>query len=501
MKLNLLVKTTTVVLVFLVSLIACDDNTGNMGYGMLPEKPTVTTTEFNVTSKSILSGPVFARSSTGFLGRFIDPIFGEYETSFLTELNCLDSLSFPSVYSADNKEGIMAGDSTDLTELTLYYKIFYGDPNSQNRVEVYKLDAKLEPYYFTDIHPEDFYDESKEPLATKTFTPIDYSYSDSILGLNDFYPHLKIRLPKEFGEEILRANRDHPEYFYSSEAFINNILKGLYIKTVEGDGAILYIDQAELSVRYVCHYKDSLGNNLKKKDGTDSLYRPYKVFPATREVVQANHFKTSDQLEEKVQETEHTYLKSPAGIFTELTLPYTELEEQLRGDTLNIVKLEIPNYYEDSDYKYKMSPPSNILLLRKSELETFFKDNKLNDNITSYEVSRDTTTNIYRFRNLNRLVQTVVDEKNVAKKKDEKESGKTWTDDLWNKKWKEENPDWDKVVLVPIAVNRTTDQQGNSSIISIQHDLRPGYVKLKGGNPNEGGDMLNLKVVHSHFKE
>ncbi len=501
MKLNLLLKTTAVVLIFLVSLVACDDNTGNIGYGMLPEKPTVGTTDFIVTSKSILSGPVFARSSTGFLGRFIDPIFGEYETSFLTELNCIDTLTFPSVYSADNKEGIMAGDSTHLTELVLYYSQFYGDSISQNNVEVYELNKKLEPYYFTDIRPEEFYDVSKEPLATKTFTPIDYSNSDSPLESENYYPRLRIVLPKEFGERILRANREHPEYFYSSDAFIDNLLKGLYIRTVGGDGAILYIDQAMMNVVYACHYKDSLNNILKKEDGTDSLYHLQKVFPATREVIQANHFETSDKLDEKVKETGHTYLKSPAGIFTELKMPYIELEEQLREDSLNIVKLEIPSYYDDSDYKYKMNPPEYILLLRKSELETFFKNNQLSDHITSYEVQFNPKTNIYTFGNLNRLVQTVVADKNKAKKEDEKETGKTWTDEDWNKKWNEDNPDWDKVVLVPIAVTPTTDQQGTVSIISIQHDLRPGYVKLKGGDPNDGGDVLNLRVVHSHFEK
>ena len=97
MNLNLWPKTIGFVLSFLVLFVACDDNTGNMGYDMLPDsdKATVKTSYFDVTTKSILSGPVFARSSTGFLGRFIDPEFGEYETSFLTELNCLDSLSFP----------------------------------------------------------------------------------------------------------------------------------------------------------------------------------------------------------------------------------------------------------------------------------------------------------------------------------------------------------------------------------------------------------------------
>lgn len=60
-------------------------------------------------------------------------------------------------------------------------------------------------------------------------------------------------------------NRDHPEYFKTSEAFINNVFKGIYAKNDYGNGTILYVDQINLNVVIRCHEKDSLGNNLKKK--------------------------------------------------------------------------------------------------------------------------------------------------------------------------------------------------------------------------------------------
>lgn len=502
MNLNLLFRTILIIPIFLVLLVACDDNIGSMGTGMLPTKPFVSTTAFDVTTKSILSGPVYARSSTGFLGRFIDPDFGEYEASFLTELNCTDSLKFPSVYSKENKEGIMAGDTTHLTELILFYNQFYGDSVSQNRMNVYTLDNKLEAYYYTDINPEDFYDASKAPLVSKTFTPIDYSYSDSILGLDDFTPHIRVELPKEFGENILRANREHPEYFYDSDAFIDNLLKGIYITTVEGDGSILYIDQVQLNVVYTCHYKDSLNNKLKKEDGTDSLYYAQKTFPATREVIQANQFKNSDKLKEKVLEKEYTYLKSPAGIFTEVKIPYAEIEDKLRGDTLNIAKLKIPNYYEESNYEYQMSIPSNILLVRKSEMDEFFKENKVGDNITSYEVAHNAQGNMYTINNLNRLLQTAIQEKNQAKEEAEKKNGTTWSDDDWTQKWMEDHPDWDKVVLIPIeVVHKRNSRNEIERTLSVQHDLSPGCVKLKGGDVEQGGDKLELQIVHSSFNK
>lgn len=58
--------------------------------------------------------------------------------------------------------------------------------------------------------------------------------------------------------------------------------------------------------------------------------------------------------------------KSPAGIFTQLTLPVSQIAEKLQGDTLNAVKLGIPIYNETSDKKFGMSTPNNVLLIRKN---------------------------------------------------------------------------------------------------------------------------------------
>ena len=67
----------------------CDDNTGTLGIGMLPGSDGISalTTEFPVTTRSVVADSVFAKTSTGYVGRFTDPLFGYYEASFLTEFH------------------------------------------------------------------------------------------------------------------------------------------------------------------------------------------------------------------------------------------------------------------------------------------------------------------------------------------------------------------------------------------------------------------------------
>lgn len=69
-----------------------------------------------------------------------------------------------------------------------------------------------------------------------------------------------------------------------------------------------------------------------------------------------------------------------------------------------------------------MSAPSNVLLLRKVDFKSFFEENKLPDNITSYTVKHNNVaTNQYTFNNIARLVTTCIQGKDAAMKKPKKQ--------------------------------------------------------------------------------
>ena len=107
----------------------CDDNTGTLGIGMLPGSDGISahTTTFDVTTRSVVADSVFAKTSTGYVGRFTDPQFGYYEASFLTELNCIDDFSFPEKYDFDKKTGILTDDTVAGVRLVVFYSTWFGD--------------------------------------------------------------------------------------------------------------------------------------------------------------------------------------------------------------------------------------------------------------------------------------------------------------------------------------------------------------------------------------
>ncbi|MBQ8224616.1 MAG: DUF4270 domain-containing protein [Bacteroides sp.] len=502
-------------LLAVLTFFGCDDTTGTLGLEMLPGDDNISahTTVYDVKTRSFVADSVYAKTSTGYVGKFSDPEFGYYEASFLTELNCTDHFEIPEVYKYDpvtqTGTGSLVKDSVLAAKLVVYYSTWFGDSLNACRMSVYELDKKLEKNRYTNIDPEEYYNRfnSASLLGRKAYSAYDATVPDSIRYATDiygeytYYPNVSFTLDrKEFGEDrILKVYREHPEYFKNSKAFIDNVFKGVYIKSDYGDGTILYIDRVDLQLQLCFHYiNDTTGVALKKQDGTDSIYNSMKtLFASTKEVVQANEFLNSDMIKVKAEEKSHTYIKSPAGIFTEAQLPYEAIHEDLASDTLNAVKLSFNNYSRVSKYEFSMGIPSEVLLIRKQDFKEFFESNNVIDNVTSYTATHGAVVaNQYTFENIARLVTTCIEEKMEAKKEAQKAAGSSWNEVAWEEKWStdEATKDWDKVLLIPVTV--TYDVNNSSTITGIQNDLKPGYAKLQGG---EEGDALKLEVTYTRF--
>ena len=90
-------------------------------------------------------------------------------------------------------------------------------------------------------------------------------------------------------------------HFANSEAFINDVFKGVYVKCTHGDGTVLRIYRTRLDVGFKRYIASSSG----EKDSIQALSAP---FYSGKEVLQANKFDNND-LKPLVDEKEHTYIK------------------------------------------------------------------------------------------------------------------------------------------------------------------------------------------------
>ena len=460
-------------IVTLLTFTQCDDTTDMMGGSIVPGSDIITarTDTFYAQSRTILANDsILANTSDVYLGQFTDSESGtEFSSSFLTQFGCTEDFEFPD-------EGVI-GDSASYTKLRLYFDKYYGDSLNAMQCEVYELDNTLKegvPYY-TNLDPDEFYDISSEPIASKTFNVIDFQVHDTVLNSENYTRHIEIPLPNSIGnrfvskyyEKDAEGNHIGKKYFANSEVFINEIFKGVYVKCTHGDGTVLRIYRTRLDVGFQWYIKSSSG----QKDSIQTLSAP---FYSGKEILQTNKFDNKD-LQPLVDRKEHTYIKTPAGLFTEVSLPIADIVEN--SDTINSAKISFTRYNEESGYS--TVPHGKLLMVRKQDMHRFFVKNMLADNKTSYLALFAPKDNSYTFTNITNLLKHCYKEYSEGTASDPE--------------WESKHPEWNKVVLIPV----TTTEDSNGSVVKIVHDISISSMRLRGGT----GYDIPIEVVTSKFME
>lgn len=444
------------------ALYSCDDSTTGIGdFVSNIDKIEAFSDTYNVTSKTYRLDKVYSRTNRAYLGKYTDSDFGQYSADFITQINCPENFEL-----TEHLEEITGA------SLELYYTDFYGDSLATLTVQVDTLNKIIDDsdtgLYYTSYDPKLYYDENKAPLATKSYAAVDLSVSDSLRNTSTYYPNISIDLGKDFGKHIENLYRSKPEYFKDAYSFINNVLKGFYVHTTNGDGSVVYIKDIwlRLNIDYLVE-RESTGE-------IDSIAHGYSVLAASKEILMSTRLENSDKLDELVNEKGHTYLKTPAGLCTEIELPVDEIYSTHQNDTLNSVTLSIKKYryagYESS-VNYPMGIPQNVLMVRKGDMETFFEQNKTYDNKTSFLGTYNSSTNSYTFSKLNRLISNIFSEIR---------SGENDTEDR------------NKVMLIPVTTE--TDTEGN--IIGVSHDMEINAARLFGGEDSE--EELKIEIIYTN---
>lgn len=482
----------TVLVIAALTFAACDDTTEGIG-GSITNKIdniNISNSAFNVTTKSIVADSVLSRNNMGLIGKMKDPETGNYvKGDYMTQLSVLPTFSVDTLdYIKQANKGSIEADSC---YLLVSYNASYGDTIAPMKVTAYEMTRPMseDKEYYSN------YDAFKERWVSENNQHWSSNYN---LSNTSDVKNFKIYLNKEYkkdgktyknyGSYIMQTYAEHPEYFKTNFKFLHNVCPGFYIKNVGGTGNMAKIWNTELIFYWTRH-------KTINKDST-AVSIGYNRFDGTEEVLQLNKIENDTENLKKLASKDQekcTYLKSPAGIFTEVTLPIGDIMKGHEKDTLNTATISFPRLNnENEDNPYNFATPSTILMVQKDSLQSFFEKSKLADSRTSYTASYSSTgtyKNAYTFQNIANLVSA-----------------------MYKNKGKGEN--WNKVVLVPVNVITTT--QGYTTVISkINHDMSLASTRLIVGTDDPNKDYttdektgkkvasgpIRIKVIYSKFKE
>ena len=338
----------------------CNDDLTQVGTGIQPEndRPLVYADTFYMKAKTVQTDSVYARTIYGSLGEIYDPLYGNLKSDFMCQFYCPENYRFK--YTPH--EGRI-----DSVEFSLYYsRSWTGDSLTPMRAQIYEVTTPLARDFYTNIDPEQFCDMQKS-LGMQIYTARNLSVSDSLWnatnsnGVQSYQPNITIRMPKEVGQRFYDATIQTPEVFTDQNTF-NQFFPGIYVTNTYGTGNILNIESAQMKIFYKYTVKGSADQ--------DSLVYANEIFSATSEVIQLNRFKNTDISHLLKPNDSIAYLKSPAGVYTLLTIPAQDIASIIQGRIVSNVPFSLKALPQE-EWKYAFEPPKKTPLIHSSKITTW----------------------------------------------------------------------------------------------------------------------------------
>ncbi len=459
----------------ILTLTACDDTTDQIGTSLSNNMDNleITTDTFIVTTRSIIADSVLSRNTIGYVGKIKDPETGNYITGdFMTQFHTLENYAFPKTDSIVSKiDGMVVADSCDIR---LFYTTSYGDSLTSMKLNAHEMDSPMleDRLYYSNFDPKaNGYLREGGIHVNKVYTLTDLSIPSSKRYSNDYTPHILISLNDEYtakdgksynnyGTYIMQTYLAHPEYFKNSLTFTKNVVPGFYFENTSGLGAMAYVSTTQLNVYFRFISKDS-------------VYVGNASFSGTEEVLQQTRI-TNDRntIERLAADNTCTYLKTPAGIFTEMTLPVDDIFRGHETDSINTAKVVLTRINDSQLGTYSLPVPSEIMMIPADSLYSFFENGDITNNRTSYTAtfSKTYNNNTYTFNNISGLLSYMKANRN--------------------------SENWNKVVLIPVTKTTNTS---TGAITKIVHDMSLTSTRLVGGSENPH-EAVKISVIYSKFK-
>ena len=459
----------------LLALVSCSEDTGTVGVFPDNEKVDFSQGAVYADTWSEVMSDVKANSSMPYLGCVYDPeTKTAIRSSFATQFAIVEDYDLFPVKDDFLSRDALGNPVCDSVYLKLYFSEYYGDKSAPLKVSVYELKPQSlveGTTYYTDSDLDQMKGALLGSQAVSLYNGVEGVDPDDS-GAST-YPSVCVYLDKGLGDRIVSAYYSNPSDFKDSYHFARNILPGVLVKVENGEGFMINVFTCGL---YVCY----------KSRGSDGVEKSvHSNFPGTKEVIQTSQIE-HEGLDRLVSEGADigTRVKTPAGIYTAMSLPLSDIYEgEHASDSISRVEFILQRHVSivqgDSYFDY----PDYLLLLPADEYKEFFSDNKLPDDVTSFLGSYSQTYNAYEFTNIAPLVTRLKDKY--------RDSKCLWPGEAGYVSPVENLSDrWDEVMIIPVAV---TIDQSSGSITAVEHDFSLTSARLVRG--------ANLQIYYARIRQ
>ena len=388
---------------------SCDESTSTSGSVLVQDEvKIIIDTAFTVSGRSVANDLVQSRTILQLLGRIDAQGYGSLSSDIVCQY-------MPSAYV--DTVGVKPEyiDSVKLV-LTMFKDGFAGDSIVPMGVAVYPLTKQLTSPIYSDFDPRGSYDPSKLLGSTTYSGLIDGADGVGADNSGNIYKDIYVDLPKEIGVGLYEQFKNNQSIFDTPQAFAQ-WFPGLYITNSFGSGRVTRVVSNMINVYY--HSVQPIPDTTRDT----TLYATGTYMAVTPEIISNNNltYKMSESLSKKASDGE-TILVGPIGYDIEFTFPAREIirrykEQSNQLSVVNALSLSIP--VETIENDYGLNPPPYILLVKKKDKEKFFAGTQINDDISSFYASYDSTNKIYTFSSMRNYIMDLMDKDEVSDEDEE----------------------------------------------------------------------------------
>lgn len=392
---------------------SCDDDTSQIG-NSLTEGNTVIYVDsliFDLNARGVENQDYDSRSGNLLLGSINVPEYGNLKSSFVSRMMCASQLELP-----DDIDDSRI-DSCELV-LRMTRGDIVGDSLAPQKVSVYRLNEQIPDNVDSKFDPvASFGYENMKLMGSQSFTASAMGQKDSLFNIATTIP-VMVNLGRDYALEIVKEYKENPSYFQWPQTFAEKFLPGLFVETSFGRGCVANISDVYLSLYYhtVTEKKETVDDvEVTTQVIENDTVVPFSISP---EVLSSNNirFNIAQSLKDKVDNGE-IILTTPGGFNARFQFPAQQIIDRYNSEERNLslisqLSLSIPAEPIDNDYGLTVAP--NILLVKTSEAEDFFLNNKLPDNLTSFTATYDSNSGQYTFSAMRNYLLNLMEKDSIS---------------------------------------------------------------------------------------
>lgn len=376
---------------------ACEDETSGIGNSISSSEITISIDSiyYNLDARTIEAPAFESRSYYGLLGSVSVPEYGDLQCSYVTQFLPSETLNIPDTIKSNDIDSVKMILTVPKTYLT-------GDSLAPQQMSVYRLTKQLPEDISSSFNPEGYYNPT-DPMVRKSYTLSGYTYNDSTF-VNSRNVKINARLPQELGVELFEKYQKSPEIFVWPEKFAE-YWPGVYVTPSFGKGCIAPVQSTGV---YLYFPKTIVSKETDDNGETQLVYTQVAdsicVLSNAPEVLSNVNisYKPSDNLRRMISEGRNI-VTTPGGFTVSFNFPVKEILKEYWAEeydlgVINNMIFSLPASLIRNAYGLGMPPA--LLMVKTSDLNSYFADGKLPDNKNSFYSIFSSEDNSYTFSSM-----------------------------------------------------------------------------------------------------